>query len=196
MSPGSSRLDLRRRRGASTSSGQSGSPTNTNGGSSSWSSRYCVTTSTDRVRERRSGRRGSRRTRPWSTKPKSSISSNAPLSTMRRPSSRIATRHLVDHPDVVGLRALTAGQADRARSAHRPRRAGPVSPDRRRATSVSWAVSPSRSAAPCVSSAVTGAASGGESRMRSIAASARSGRVSHVGERISHSFGPRARRRT
>ena len=37
----------------------------------------------------------------------------------------------------------------------------------------------------------SGEAASGARRMRSMAARASSGRVSHVGERVSHSFGPR-----
>ena len=56
--------------------------------------------------------------------------------------------------------------------------------------SVSCAASSSRSVAIRVFWP-NGATPSGDRRMRSTAASARSGCVSHVGERISHSFGPR-----
>jgi hypothetical protein len=49
----------------------------------------------------------------------------------------------------------------------------------------------SRSAGSLGVLASTGSALSGDTRMRSMAASASAGRVSHAGERDSHSFGPR-----
>ena len=50
---------------------------------------------------------------------------------------------------------------------------------------------PPRARRACSAWCSAGSAPGGASRMRSMAARASAGRVSHVGERTSHSFGPR-----
>ena len=98
--------------------------------------------------------------------------------------------HLVDQLHAVRLRPLTARHEHRRRM-QRGDGTAPASPGRRRASPRSRRRAP-RVRPPDRRCGACGDAAGSDSRIRSIAASARSGSVSHVGERVSHSFGPAA----
>ena len=170
-------------------SGSGGSPTNTNGGSRADSSSYSARRwRTSSVKSVRVGDEGAVQLGLAQEAEVLDLVEGAPL---HHPPPELAHRHagLVDEADVVRLRPL----ARRQPHGGRPQGGGELAVRRGSASTHrrgSRPRPPARAAA-CGDWWASGAALSGDSRIRSMAASASSGRVSQVGDRISHSFGPR-----